>query len=699
MNKKNKRKSGIFEKIIRPINRATIGAIAGLCIVLFPVITIVVRSLENAYAEQICSNYANQLKAELDSALYTTRTLSSIAQDNIENERFDRQELESQFITVAKGRPEYNAVYAIFENGVYGDDSQYVNSNYGTETGRYAPYIVNTEGSTLALYDAYALIEGVVTEYHYTTVKDTMDQYISAPYIYEVDGASYYAISIASPIIVDGKYCGMTAVNILVDDFFERFRNCDILGNGYITLVTEKNVVAYSPKMEQIGLDIGEVYSDKMVQKINKITADSKGTSMISKSITDGSFVKSYIQPATFEGSSAVWKITVNLTMMNMNMIMYALAAFLIVFSIILIYIINKRVKKTAGEIVRPVGELVQVAAQIADGNLDVQIDYHSDDELGELAHAFRKTMKRLHSYIEDIVSNLAMVANNHLEVSANVEYRGEFIKVGDSINTIADSLSKTLWNINDSAAQVAESSDQMQKSAQSIAEGATEQSNAIFDLTKTVEKVTQAIEETDNKTHDANRVVDEISQNAKDSNEQMKRMVDAMKKIQEASQKISEIIESIESIASQTNLLSLNASIEAARAGDAGKGFAVVASEIGQLANQSEAAAQMTRELIGTSIEAVDHGTSIVTQTSASLQGVLEHINKILKVMGEISEETENQSNAMVALEESIQNIANVVDMNSATSEESAAISEELSNQSQKLKDLISEFELRERE
>lgn len=695
---KQKSKKGIKYKIMTSSMIAMITGFVLLCGILIPSFYYLMSKQITESAEQMSYNFANELKAEIDAAAFTSRIIADMAAERIATNRTDRTEFEGELLRIAKERPEFTSVYTIFERGVYGNDNEFINTNYGTETGRYAPYIVNSNGETAPLYAANALIEAAVLDYHYVTTQTTQDQYISAPYIYQIDNVDYYAISLASPIMIDEKFYGIAAVNILVDDFFKLFEEADIFQTGYVSLITDKDIIAYSPIAEQISKPTSDVFSENLVKSFKGATTLGKTTRVKDRSVINNKRIDSYIVPVHFNAApNSIWKISINIPTGEANRNLYVIIFICLIIAVAIVVCSIFRIKKIAYGISRPIEDIVTIAKEIAKGNLNVDVTYISNDEVGELADAFRNTVQSLRTYISDLEVNLVQIANNNLNLALDVKYEGNFIVVGEAIQTIIDSLSKTLSQMNYAANQMTMSAEQMESSANSIAIGASEQTSAVDNLNNTINSISENVKATDKKATSVAEKAKAIGEKAELSNEKMQNMVLAMQKITESSQKIADIIQSIEEIASQTNLLSLNASIEAARAGEAGQGFAVVASEIGNLSNESAKAVKITRDLIEASVNAIEEGREIVMDTSESMQEVIGNIGDIVEAIDEISIKTRQQFNSMSDLNESINNISQVVENNSAASEESAAISEEVSKESQNLKNLVGMFQLKE--
>lgn len=343
----------------------------------------------------------------------------------------------------------------------------------------------------------------------------------------------------------------------------------------------------------------------------------------------------------------------------------------------------------------RPITQITNAARKLASGTLELEIEYQSKDELGTLAAAFREMSSGLKTVIKDVDLQLSTISKGDFTVTTQAEYIGDYISIKDAIINISKSLSNTLIQINQSADQVASGAEQMAESAQSLAEGATEQAGAIEELTATIENVNTMAKDSANATKKATQETSIALQDAQKGQERMKQLVTAMENISLVSREIQNIIAAIEDIASQTNLLSLNASIEAARAGEAGRGFAVVADQIGKLAADSAQSAVETRQLIEKSLGEVENGNSITQQTVSAFQNIITSMNSFAKMAKESSNSSNSQAEMLQQVQSGIEQIANVVQGNSAASQESSATSEELSCQAQMLKNLVAQFKL----
>lgn len=351
----------------------------------------------------------------------------------------------------------------------------------------------------------------------------------------------------------------------------------------------------------------------------------------------------------------------------------------------------------TTNSIVRPIDQIKLASYSLQKGLMDVEIDYISKDELGELAENFRQTCSFLKTVINDEKVLLGAMAEGDFtsNTSCAESYLGDMADIRISMEKMSYDISHTLHQINEAASQVETGSTQMAESAQSLAEGASDQAGSVEELQATITNIVQIVENGAQTANEAYNQALTFAEEANVSKNEMNDMVRAMERINATSLEIGKIIAEIEDIASQTNLLSLNAAIEAARAGDAGKGFAVVADQIRTLAESSAKSAVNTRQLIESSVQEVDSGNQMANRMAKSLEKVVEGIGLLAESSKKTSNLSVEQAKVMEQIEIGINQISEVVQSNSATAEESSAVSEELSAQAVTLNELVKQFKL----
>lgn len=337
-----------------------------------------------------------------------------------------------------------------------------------------------------------------------------------------------------------------------------------------------------------------------------------------------------------------------------------------------------------------PIKEMVKAADKIALGDVDVEIEADSKDEVGELAKSFKKMIENIRKQ----AVSAEKVAAGDLTVEVPISSENDLL--GNNLSEMVRKNNEVLSNIFAASEQVASGSKQVSDSSILLSEGATEQASAIEELTSSIEEISTQTELNADNANQANQLADEVITNAKTGNAQMQEMLKAMDEINEASANISKVIKVIDDIAFQTNILALNAAVEAARAGQHGKGFAVVAEEVRNLAARSASAAKETTDMIEGSIKKSEGGTKIAKDTAEALDKIVEGIERVANLVNGIATASNEQAAGIKQINQGIIQVSQVVQSNSATSEEIAATSEELSNQAALLKQTVNQYKLK---
>lgn len=380
------------------------------------------------------------------------------------------------------------------------------------------------------------------------------------------------------------------------------------------------------------------------------------------------------------------------------RIINYVVAVSIVVIIVCIIFLTGYLKKRVSG----PLAKITQAAERLEKGELgladgkQMQIDVCSNDEIGLLGEIFEGTIGSLRAYIGEISEVLGAIAKGDLTQETQQNYMGDFLAIKKSLDSILGALNQTMGQFAASASHVSDGADQVSASAQTLAQGATEQASAVTEISTTIADISAGARETSDAAAEAGQFVNQAGAQLGVSMESVKELSVSMDRIAEDSKQIGTIIATIENIAFQINILSLNAAVEAARAGAAGKGFAVVAEEISSLASKSDEAAKATKELIERSAATIKEGGRVMDKVSEALDRTGELAGNVTVRMEQVVDAVEKQTVAMEQVSTGVEQISAVVENNSATSQECAAASEELSSQSSMLMELISSFRLR---
>lgn len=523
----------------------------------------------------------------------------------------------------------------------------------------------------------------------YTGAKDLEEGiYVSEPYLDEQSGG--YCITLSKPMVENGDFIGVCGMDLYMDDIIALMEE-SYEGKSYAFLVSAENTILTHPNEElmpkgESSYTLENALNGKYKKLVNTnkrylVNDDTFGTKVaMSTEISSVGWKVVYLMPATKD---------IQLTFI------------VLVVLVILLFVLRKLIKRYCEQEMnrwfKPLTSISEKVTEIAAGNLDVEFNEEPlAEEIAMLTVSLNETVAQLKTYIGDITFVVNNISNNNLAVTSDVEYQGAFIAIRNGLNTIIDKLNHAFGQVNQQSEIVVNYSGQVQESTMQVANGATEQSLAVQGLVSNIGVLSEQIQHITRNAEAASEVSELTNKQLALGNQEMQSLLSAMETIEDTSKQIGVIITTINDISEETNLLALNASIEAARAGEAGKGFAVVADEISKLAAASADATETITKLIENSMRAVDAGKDLADKTSVTLQTGINNSLKSNDDIMQITEFVKNQAGAVERIEKSIHDIASIIDSNAATSQENAAISDELINCANALKDTVEEYNLR---
>lgn len=558
----------------------------------------------------------------------------------------------------------------------------------------YSPYCMRENG-TVTYVDNYSLGDGVsyTDQDWYKNAVSTSDPAVwSAPYYDEF--AKISMVTSSAPIYkADGTLLGVATADIDLTQMQQMILSLEVSSGGEAFLIDQSGVyIADKDSEKLLSANILDDENSSIATLGQQIMNQKQGSGSYQ---VDGETYLAWFDQIPGSG----WYVVVTASQQNLlasvnnlgrSQTIICVAFIVVIFLILLLYL-----RKS---VIRPIHMLDDVTKQIADGNLDVHIMNRTKNEFSSVNYSLGKMVERLKmyiAYISEISDVLSTMAKGDFEFELKQDYTGEFMTVKEGLLNTRNNLSNILQGISTSAEQVSTGAAQVSSGSQILSQGAVEQTSSVDELSANAQNILEKVQLNAANARAANREMDITKEHLEESQRKMQQLVAAMDRINETSAQIQGIIKTIDDIAFQTNILALNAAVEAARAGAAGKGFAVVADEVRNLAGKSAQASQTTQQMILNTIEAVEHGSSLATETAKTLEKAAGDVEGVVSTIEQIACASSDQEQAVAQVTQGLDQVSSVVQTNSATAEESAAASQELSAQASVLKDLISRFKV----
>lgn len=549
----------------------------------------------------------------------------------------------------------------------------------------------------MAVTDTSTLPEGfdATTRSWYKDAVASDDVIFTAPYVDTATGAM--VITVAAPIRENGSIVGVFGCDITLDYIVDLVSGMSITenaapvlidsegnfmigGSGAFNAGSDESGNAVTVSVSEVGGDYASVLSELSDEVYFDVNTDYDG-------------VKKYFAFNRLEASG--WTIGCVIPKNDINSTLTGLAVIETVMLVLFIAAGSAVVIAVTRSQLKPLKKISDAADRIASGELSATFDYNAGDEIGTLCANFGRCTDITRKYIADISDKLDRLAGGDFTVTVDEDYIGDFAPIKTSLTNIISSMRNTLNNIDAASKQVSMGAGNVAQTAADLAAGVSNQTESVDRLNDDIAAIMDKVRESSTIADDARILAGNAKERIEDSNREMEKLLKAMAEISAMSAETAKIVKTIDDIAFQTNILALNASVEAARAGAAGKGFTVVADEVRNLAGKSAEAANRTSKLISQTTEAIEAGAALADSTAGSLAEAVSNTISVDENISRISEFTREQARYMDEISENIRSITDVIGSTSGSTQSEAALSEELSGQAEMLDKLISEFKL----